>query len=295
MTESYYGSAGHGPGAGDAGEGPGENASSEYINDLAIPPLIGGSGGGGGQGSMTQAGGRGGGGGGAILIVADGIVNIGGNIVATGGKGGEGFSSGGDGSGGAVRVAATTIAGSGGVYAEVVRFEAFNFDFTGVINADRKFPALPGVIASSSAEPSLRITTINGSPIPADPIGQSATPDVTFSSADPVAVQIEGKNIPPWAFVTVRAIPDSGHRVTKYTSLFGTLESSQGIVQITVPRGNGVLEAFAQYDVALPEPSSITVDGETVSSVLLQPTAKGGTKVLYVTKSGKMKPAPELK
>lgn len=92
---------GNGPGGGYAYGDYADVAGAVYGN-TQIMPLIGGSGVG-GAGNMA-----GGAGGGAILIAAPGTVAFNGLILSNGGKGGQGF-----GSGGAVRIIASSVEGTG--------------------------------------------------------------------------------------------------------------------------------------------------------------------------------------
>jgi hypothetical protein len=137
---------GYGPGAGKAGVSlsgnlcggdPGSagagsyavQATSYYVSTNKGPvygsallvPLIGGSGGGGTAQAGSSPGTGGGGGGGAILIASNTKINISGQIAAGGGDGGLGSCFGAPehinpGSGGAIRLVAPAVGGSGGLY-----------------------------------------------------------------------------------------------------------------------------------------------------------------------------------
>jgi len=108
------------PGFTDAGAGGGSYATlppNPSANDgltygsRVLVPLVGGSGGGGAIGVLsTEGGGGGGGGGGAILIASNTRIILAGQIQALGGNGASGFNSG---SGGAIRLVAPTVQGSG--------------------------------------------------------------------------------------------------------------------------------------------------------------------------------------
>jgi len=91
------------------------NASASTYGNRLVMPLIGGSGGGGGLGSPGRGGG---GGGGAILIASSTSVTVRGQILARGRSGsGAGYngvtSHSGNGSGGAVRIVAPEVVGTG--------------------------------------------------------------------------------------------------------------------------------------------------------------------------------------
>jgi hypothetical protein len=111
---------GAGPGGGAPG-GLGSNATYGAPSSfVSLMPLFGGSGGGGGTASaQTNTGG--GGGGGAIVIASSTRITLNGSINANGGSGatsfaGSGFNAG-AGSGGAVRLVAPQLAGTGQVVA----------------------------------------------------------------------------------------------------------------------------------------------------------------------------------
>jgi uncharacterized delta-60 repeat protein len=123
------GKPGDGPGGGQAGNRipgghgsfgtrgnslQGRAASGEVYGDASLIPLVGGSGGGGGDYSGRAI--RGAGGGGAILIATAGRIRVDGKIESRGGTTDGGFiysHIGGNGSGGAIRLLATTVEGSG--------------------------------------------------------------------------------------------------------------------------------------------------------------------------------------
>ncbi len=124
--------AGYGPGAGRGGlpdygaggagsgsystvgtSGSSTNRGVTYGSPLLVP-LVGGSGGGGGTGSFGTAGYGGGGGGGAILIASSTRVTVSGSIRALGGLDSS-FSPWGPGSGGAIRLLAPVVSGTGNI------------------------------------------------------------------------------------------------------------------------------------------------------------------------------------
>ena len=131
VSGSYAGTPGEGPGGGLPGTSPGQYGGSGgygtpgsdplggpvYGNRL-VRPLLGGSGGGGGASSDASDGGNGGGGGGAILIASSGTIQMSGSIHANGGYIQYcGAACGGYGSGGAIRLVANRIEGSGSLSA----------------------------------------------------------------------------------------------------------------------------------------------------------------------------------
>jgi len=200
------GAAGMGPGGGGYNYGGGGYATvgggslpGAAYGNIRILPLIGGSGGGGVPSNS------GGGGGGAILIAANGTITLTGGVAASGGAGAGG------GSGGGIRLIANTIAGfannltagAGGSNASVgrIRLEANFISLTGASYPPYSF--MIGLdpnnlaIFPTSSDPTLRVTTFGGQPVPTEPRAQFVPPaDLTTISTDSVAVELAGANIP---------------------------------------------------------------------------------------------------
>ena len=110
---------GKGPGGGKGffGQGgcaPTGNHGRHSYGNVLCSPLLGGSGGAGGPNFASGASGGGGGGGGAILIAANGWITNNGSIQSLGGIGSDAFcNDGGAGSGGAIRLVAPLVSGTG--------------------------------------------------------------------------------------------------------------------------------------------------------------------------------------
>ncbi|HAO80728.1 MAG TPA: hypothetical protein DCQ92_17500 [Verrucomicrobia subdivision 3 bacterium] len=221
-----------------------------YGNSYLIP-LLGGSGGGGSSSSLT---GFGGGGGGAILIASSATIQLNGSISA---YGGSGYSNGGDGSGGAVRLVALTITGSGviattgiNVYGDGrVRFDTYLNNFAGAVSyavftQGSQFVVIP--TAGSGTQ--LTITSVAGMPVSASPTGIITTPDAVISAqqSNPVPVVVQCSNIPLNTAITVTVTPVGGAPVSAvgYNST-GSLGSSTATISITMPRGGGFIYASA--------------------------------------------------
>jgi len=237
-------SGGFGPGGGAVNLDGQYAAGSASYGNPNIVPLIGGSGGGGHNGTDATAGA----GGGAILIASSGNMSLaGGSLVKA--RGGNQFSTGSSyasGSGGAIRLIANEIAGSGALSADGgsgsgsasdgrIRLEAFSIaGYTGTSIPPLTFSG-PGTLFPSSTAPVLRATTIDGQPIPVDPGAGIETKDVVVQN-DSVLLQIEAMNIPVGTTVEVFVKPAHGDPFFVFSSpLVGTFVLSTAQASITLP------------------------------------------------------------
>lgn len=238
-----------------------------YGNTYLVP-LYGGSGGGGGYGTNANAlGGGGGGGGGAIRIVSTTQISVTGSILARGGTfgsfiNGNGGCQGGPGAGGAIHLIAPTTTGTGNLYAYsggnagnqvayngYVRFNVTNYSFTGTANC------VPGATAATNtasctsvgplynvpsntttAQPSLVLTQVNGISVPNPPAGAYLTPDVQINANTPVTVNLSAANVPLGTTPILRVTSESGaDQSITCGGLTGTLASSTSSCSVTFP------------------------------------------------------------
>lgn len=261
--------AGFGPGGGCAGGGqaghatsanqfalcpPGTTGGLSYGNAFVLP-LIGGSGGGG------QGDGFGGGaGGGAIMIASSASIRVNGVIRANGGISGAGGGSFGLGSGGAIRLVAPTMTGAGslevfGGFETIgtqgrIRIEALQNTFTGysrgVTRATTLLPA--PILLPTEPLPQLRVVSVDGQAVPAHPRGAFNPADVTLNTTQAVAIQLEGRNIPPGTPITVTVANETeGSQVVVSPPLAGTAALSTATVTVTVPAGFSQIFSHATW------------------------------------------------
>jgi hypothetical protein len=260
--------SGQGPGGGLSGGG---NASFGGLGSVVygiepVPiygnvfliPLIGGSGGGGGG---SSSGGYGGGG--AILIAASGYVEIDGVISSVSSytffyDEPTSYIIGGSGSGGAVRVVASKIIGSGQITTVPanwavggsgrVRFDTYENDFGGSISAVFTQGSQFIIIPTSGQLPQLTVTSVGGVSVSASPTGVLSTPDAVLSAQqnNPIPIIVSCANLPLNSLITVSITPASGSPVSA-TGLnnTGTLSSSTATISIVMPRGGGLIYATA--------------------------------------------------
>jgi hypothetical protein len=296
---------------GPNGFGTGGGGGVPYATNTLLP-LIGGSGGGGAGAPFGNTGAGGGGGGGALLIASSGTITVTGTILAQGGSGGldpgqfPGPGRGGGGSGGAVRLVATTLAGSGGTInvnggtasgingsPGRIRIEAFTntaaFLFAGVPPTAISV-ANPTTVMLANA-PTLRIASVAGVPTPATPSGSFATPDVTLpaTTTNPVAVSLEGTNIPPGTSVTLRVQGEFGSVTLANTTLTGTQTATITSANVILPADQpSVLTASASFPlIAAAGDGPVFVQGEAVERIHVSASYGGGTRVAYITTSGR--------
>ena len=287
-----------------------------------LQPLVGGSGGGASANSGTTPGNRGGGGGGAMLLAVSGTLTLTGSVLANGGQGASfvsGVSSaygGGGGSGGAVRLIASTLVGTGNVDisgglrgtgsntntdrnggeggAGRARFEADVFSFAGTVTPNFVVTSTPLPVFASNL-PSIRITSVGGSNVPANPIGEN---DVVLPSSivNPVTVLFAATDVPLGSTVELTVSPVSGSASTVVSpGLSGTVASSTDSVQVTLPQGASILLASVSFAVtaqtgALYAPFT---DGEMVARVEVRSTlGKGSSSIWLTTESGRIVELP---
>ena len=247
------------------GLGPGGNAiggnNGGYIGfygNTQIFPLIGGSGGGSRYTSQSS-----GGGGGAIMIATTGTIQFQspGSITAFGGQGasdqygtpgGYAYSTG---SGGAIKLVANQVTGTGTLNATStgrVRVEANSMPAT-ITPTPLTIAVAPGTtptLFQSNTSPSVRVVSVDGAPAPADPnAGLITGADIGIQKSTPVIVVLETRNFATaGAVVNVRIVGKYG----AFTSVNAALDnggttalSTWRIPNATLPPGFATIQARA--------------------------------------------------
>lgn len=322
---SNLGSNGGGGSFGTAGNTYNGGAAGSTYGQANLLPLIGGSGGGGGGAGASFNGSGGGGGGGAITIASSGTITLGsaGYVIADGSTGGstQGTNcggAGGGGSGGAIRLVAEKLVrvGNGYLYARgasggsnpslgssmnggagIIRAEANTLQNWVNSNSDpyNTF-STPGKVFVPN-NPTLTITSITATvagvptdfPAPDNPTGSA---DITLAAGTTTAkVNVAASYIPIGTTVTIQVIPAMG--ASKTTALTGALSGASDAAttasaNVTLSSGNNMLLATATYTVTeiiaglLPR-----FDGEYVAKIRVESEMGGGSKVVYITSSGR--------
>jgi len=288
--------AGGGGGFGTAGGTSASNGTAGPVyGNASLVPLIGGSGGGGGAIWTTTAEYGGGGGGGAILIASSTSITVTGSITANGGDGYGGWSAGG--SGGGIRLIANTISGTGNISAKGgnlgstnkggagrIRLEASTNNFTPGTDPVYTY-GQPGSVFIANT-PVLRIISVAGVNVPANPTGSYAQPDVLLpnTTANPVTVNLAASYIPVGTSVTVSVMPQYGSPSSANTSLSGTAQSSTASASVTLSTSySNVIMAQATFTLL----ASLYWDGEKIEKVRVAATMGKESETVYITESGK--------
>lgn len=323
--------AGHGPGGGAPSTGSGAQGGSYAAptSFVTLTPLFGGSGGGGGQAAFVSTGGSGGGGAGAILIASSTRINITGQIRANGGNA-SGGSSGGctaggaAGAGGAIRLVAPVITGTGNLQAirgalscattpsdGRIRLEAFApLGFTGTTAPVASVASAPGAASPLGnpalvSVPTLTIASVGGQAVPSTTGASYFSPDLALAAgtANPVPVVLNATNTPVGGAtaITLRLIPQSPGTATAIaidpTAHTGTFASSSASASVTLPVGQvSVLQASAAMTLTGQTASLFPlIDGEPVERVMVAASPGEPSTVSLVTRSGKEVRVDELR
>ena len=307
---------GQGPGGGAGAPSTLNQIGQSAANGAAsLLPLIGGSGGGGGaartaNGVPTFSGNGGGGGGGAAVLASSTKILLTGTITVDGGNGGNC----GHGSGGAIRLVAPVVTGTGSLSAVTpscsgvvgasgrISVEAFTNTFTGTSSPAASLSASPGPVTTASMPalinlPTLAITSVGGMTVPTVPTGSYTTVDLPLpvGTTNPVPVTLAAVNTPLSTPLTVRVVPVAGSATTVSASaLSGTFTSSTATASVTLPTGGlaSVLNAYASLTLTaglLPQ-----IEGEEVEQVVLGAAIGTPSTLTLVTKSGKEVPMSAL-
>ena len=198
----------------------------------------------------------GGAGGGALLIASTASITITGTIKANGGNTvskpcGFGSGGGGPGSGGAIRLVASVIDGTGSVTAiggtlsgnrfssdGRIRLEAFQQNFTGTTDPTRVLASPFALFLPTTPAPSVRVTHVDGQPVPPYPTGSFTVPDVAINKSAAVTVQIAASNIPPGTVVKLYISSENAPDQTiDSLPLAGTLATSTATASVVLPPG----------------------------------------------------------
>ena len=262
---------GYGPGGGEGVDGwvtaPNGTFANVYGNRF-LQPLIGGSGGGGVRSEATAPphtnGLRnvgGGGGGGAILIASSGTITHDGTILCNGGNGNKVTNTfnnqmaiSGSGSGGAIRLIADKIAGTGNLSATPngrIAVEAFNVaEFDVTADPITYYLNVTPTITFSLAGGTIRIVDIDGNGVAVPELGRTENPDVFFANAGEITVSLACTDIPLGTQLTVvvKSTAAAAPSVSATsTPLAGTVESSTATAQLTVPAGRGIIHTYGSW------------------------------------------------
>lgn len=237
--------------------GPSGLQTRTYGNS-SILPLIGGSGGGSAGGGSVERNGFGGGGGGAILIAANTTVTLNGNIYA---GPGEGTWAGGTGSGGAVRIIAGKMLGSGKVSAVGraagstagdgrIRLETLDYSASWTLfpRTVAVQPANPPALWPAENAPHARVLSVAGANVPADPRSglSAAGTDLQLQTSGEVELLVETRRLPLDSTVTVIVNTLKGFAVRKGAEFQnGDANLAIWVAKVAVPDGFAAVQVHA--------------------------------------------------
>jgi hypothetical protein len=228
VAGTYNGSPGSGPGGGAPGiDRWGDAACGGFTGNSYLIPLVGGSGGGGGASLPASNGINGGAGGGAILIASTKDITVSGTIRAKGGdygafndsgsppNGRDNWAVSGCGSGGAIRLVADRVLGTGQLLVDggsywfgtptsskgKIRIEGY---FRNILNTASSITSgsatasvpLAVTVPPAGTAPGLTITHVAGTAVAQPPTGSLSSPDVVFSSTGTVNIAASGGFLP---------------------------------------------------------------------------------------------------
>ncbi len=323
------GAAGLGPGGGapaavgSQGAPGGTYAAPDSF--VSLLPLYGGSGGGGGQSTTIPAnfsGGSGAGGGGAIVIASSTTITVTGTIDASGGVISPAATScfqarPGAGSGGAIRLVAPQVVGTGTLTAAGsnsgcssllssgpgrIRLEGFTLNFTGTSTPAFSPSMAPGPVTAASIPALVNLPTVSftvgGVAAPSTPGGSYAVADIALppTTTNPVPTMLTATNLPTGTVFTVRLVPQFGAATSVNTPpTAGTFATSTTTVNLTFPTGEvSVLNATGSF--TLPQLAGLfpLIDGDPAEQVLLAAGYGEPSTLTLVTKSGKEVPVSRL-
>jgi hypothetical protein len=160
-------------------------------------------------------------------------------------------SSGSGGNGGAIRLVAPVIDGSGGTLSArggqpsgadgAVRFESNDNRFEGTVNSGHVFHGKPlGLFLPPTPSPSIRIESINGVLL--------TTEEFIINQASSMTVVVEGRNIPTGTVIDLECSSENGQGQTVKTSpLTGTAEHSRTTALVSFPKGLARCFATAEW------------------------------------------------
>ncbi len=90
----------------------------------------------------------------------------------------------------------------------------------------------------SSTAPVIRVVSVDGIAVPAQPRGSLAPVDVTINTAAEVVIALEGQRIPSGAVVDITVVNETeGLQMVLGVALEGTLERSTATTSLMIPAG----------------------------------------------------------
>ena len=185
-----------------------------------------------------------------------------------------------------VVVGGTYPQGGNGGYGRI-RIETYNFSRTGTTNVSPS-PSLttPGLVSLPQV-PTLAITSVSGTLVPATTSGSYSSPDITLpsSTTNPVTLDLSASNVPVGTIVKITVVPQYGSSSTvNSTALSGTQASSTATASVNLSATSpNVITAEATFAVQ----TAMYYDGEKIERIRVASVMGGKSKVVYITESGR--------
>ena len=174
-----------------------------------------------------------------------------------------------------------------------IRLEALTFNRTAT-SSPTAVVDTPGPLFIPNA-PSIRIATVAGTAVPANPTGNA---DVTLptTTTNPVTVDFTSSNVPLGNTIRLTVTPANGDPVNAVsTAIAGTLAAGTATVSVTLPPGPSILQAQTTFTVvaSLGNALSNFANNERVEQLEVVASLGGApASVKLVTVSGKRFDAP---
>jgi hypothetical protein len=304
----YYGGdarfrTGFGPGGGTEA-----SPSGRWVGPISLVPITGGSGGYAVTDGDIFAGG---GGGGAIVIASSTQVVINSIVTVAGGGGAHGNN---HGSGGAIRVVSNSITvgptgvlnalggnGGNGSNPGLIRLEApaLSNVFSGTATPLQQQADINPVVLPVITTPSLTIASFGGYTVGASRYGgyNRTAADLVVPAAlqDPIALVVNGKNIPAGSTVTVVG---TGSAITSTGGvLAGTLDASTATIQISGLDRTALTHLYLSttFDVPPAQGGGANPPGpDQVARVRLESELGGSSRFTFLRKDGSVVPNERL-
>lgn len=184
--------------------------------------------------------------GGAILVASSLQITVNGAINANGGGTPSASLDGGGGSGGAIRLVAPIVAGTGTLSAlggtsaggdgAPGRIRLEGSVFAGTVRGHGSGPS--GIALLSADQLPVRITAIDGVSVPNIPHGGFVPPDVTISNASPITLDLATRGVPLGTVLKITLLPEVGDVVNVDSEpVGGTVENGTTTAIVNVPFG----------------------------------------------------------
>jgi hypothetical protein len=115
--------------------------------------------------------------------------------------------------------------------------DATNFTGSGSLDP----PAVVGPLTNVPLPivPTVKITSIDGTPVPARPAAEYTIPDVSMNKATPVVLNLAAQDVPLGTQLTLEITAEGTDldQVVTSTALIGTLANSTATANVTFPMG----------------------------------------------------------